>query len=135
MRRLLVGKKGTSAVLAVLLMVLVTMASGIMLYNYVMAHVESMTTNLSIQLSLLLLESANINTTHITAFVRNTGNNVVSITNAYVNNVPALLSQSIQIAPASLGIAYVSGAYARGVTYTVMLASVLGSSLTFKVTF
>jgi len=135
LRRLLVGKKGTSAVLAVLLMVMVTAASGIMLYNYVMAHVESMKTNLSIQLSLLLLESANINATHITAFVRNTGSNVVSIINAYVNNVPVLLSQGIQIAPASLGVAHVSGAYTKGITYTVKLASVLGTLLTFKVTF
>jgi len=135
MRRLLTGKKGTSAVLGILLMVLVTTAAGIMLYNYVMGHVESMKTNLTTQLSLLLLESANINTTHITAFVRNTGNNVVSIINAYVNDVPALLRQSLQIAPASLGAAYVSGAYTRGVTYTVKLASVLGTTLTFKISF
>jgi len=135
MKRLLIGKKGTSAVLATLLMVMVTMASGIMFYNYVMGHVEGMKTNVSTQLSLLLLESANINVTHITAFVRNVGNNVVSIVNAYVNDVPALLSQSIQIAPVSLGVAYVGGAYTKGVTYTVKLASVLGTSLTFKISF
>jgi hypothetical protein len=135
MRPLFMSKKGTSAVFAVMLLTILTVAAGIMFYNYVTSCVDSMKTNLATQLSLLLLESANINSTCITAYVRNAGSMEVSITDAYVNNQPATLSQTVYVPPASLETAHVLGAYMQGMTYTVKLTSVLGTLLTFKVTF
>ena len=85
MRALFMSKKGASAVFAILLLTVLTVAAGVMFYNCVTKCVDSMKTNLAAQLSLLLLESANINSTCITAYVRNTGSMEASITNAYVN--------------------------------------------------
>jgi len=135
MRTLFLSKKGTSAVFAVLLLTILTIFTGIMFYNYVTSCVDSMKNTLATQLSLLLLESANINGTCITAYVRNAGSSEVNITNAYVNNKPATLSRTVYVPPASLERAHVLGSYIRGMTYTVKLASVLGTLLTFKVTF
>ena len=135
MKKLFISRKGTSAVLATLLLTLVTVAAGIFFYNHVTGCVDNMKTNLNTQLSLLLLETANINSTHITAYIKNTGSAAISIINAYVNSMPALLTRGVEIAAASVAPTYIMGAYMIGTTYHVKLASVLGTLLTFDVTF
>ena len=85
MKRLLSSRKGSSLVIASVLMIIVTLIGGIFFYNYVMGSVNSMTDNLNKQMSILLLDSVKVNGTHIIAWVRNTGSSVVSVVNAYVN--------------------------------------------------
>jgi len=100
-----------------------------------MGSVSSMTNNFNTQMSLLMLDTTRINATHITAFIRNTGQYVVEILNAYVNSQIALLSQTVKIAAASLGITYIKGDYAKGTTYSVKLAGMFGTLITFQVTY
>ncbi len=83
----------------------------------------------------LLLECTTINSTHITATLKNAGSKAVSITNAYVNNIPALLHQNLQIAPSSVEAAYINGAYQKGTIYKVKLAGLFGLLLKFDVSF
>ena len=52
MRALFMLKKGTSAVFTILLLTILTVAAGVMFYNYVTRCVDSMKTNLATQLNL-----------------------------------------------------------------------------------
>jgi hypothetical protein len=116
-----------------MLLVIVTVAAGVLFYNTVMGSVSSMTNNFNTQMSLLLLERSKINATCITAFLRNTGQFSVDIVNAYVNNEIALLAQAIKLAASALGTAYIEGTYAEGSTYSVKLATIFGVAVTFDV--
>jgi len=131
MKRLLGNKNGASAILGVLLIVLITITTGVFFYNYVSGMVESMKTNLNTQFSLLLLETFNINTTCITAYLRNTGSMVISVMSAYVNSIPAVLSQLIELAPSTVAPIVIYGMYSIGTTYQVKLTSTLGMLVTF----
>jgi len=135
MRKMARSRKGSSLVLATMLLVIVTLVAGIFFYNTIMGSVFSMTNNFNTQMSILLVESTGINTTHITASILNTGQFTVEILNAYVNSEVALLVQTVKIAASSLGITYIKGAYTQGTTYSVKLSSMFGSLITFQVSF
>jgi len=135
MRKLARSRKGSSLVLGTLLLIVITLVAGIFFYNTVVGNVFSMTNNFNTQMSLLMLESTYVNATHITAFIRNTGQYTVEILNAYVNSQIALLSQSVKISASSLGITYIKGDYTKGATYSVKLAGMFGTLITFQVTF
>ncbi len=135
MRVLLKSRRGSSIVLGSLALVVVSLVVGLVFYSYVSGSLETMTKNYSTQMQLLLLEWATINSTHITATLRNSGSKDVSITNAYVNNIPTLLQQTLQIAPSMVESAYISGTYQQGTTYKVKLAGLFGLLLKFDVSF
>jgi len=135
MRKLARSRKGSTLVLATLLLVVVTLVAGVLFYNTIMGSVSSMTNNFNTQLSFLLLESSGINATHITASIRNTGQYIVEILNAYVNSEIAFLVQTVKIAASSLGTTYIKGDYSKGATYSVKLAGMFGTLVTFQVTF
>ena len=135
MRKLARSRKGSTMVLATLLIVLVTIVAGILFYNTIMGSVTSMTNNVNTQMALLLIEGSGINATHITAFIRNTGQFTVEILNAYVNSQVALLAQTVKIASSALGVTYVKGEFSKGTTYSVQLAGMFGTLTTFQITY
>lgn len=134
MRKLARSRKGSTMVLATLLLVLVIVA-GILFYNTIMGSVTSMTNNVNTQMALLLIEGSGINATHITAFIRNTGQFTVEVLNAYVNSQIALLAQTVKIASSALGVTYVKGEFSKGTTYSVQLAGMFGTLTTFQITY
>jgi len=135
MRKLARSRKGSTLVLATLLLVVVTVVAGILFYNTIMGSVSSMTNNFNTQMALVLLEGSGINATHISAFIRNTSQYTVEILNAYVNSEIALLVQSVKIAASSLGITYIKGDFSKGSTYSIKLAGMFGTLITFQVTY
>jgi Flp pilus assembly protein TadG len=135
MRKLARSRKGSTLVMATLLIVIVTVVAGILFYNTIMGSVTSMTNNVNTQMALLLVEGIGINSTTITAFIRNTGQFSVEILNAYVNSQIALLAQTVKIASAALGVTYIMGEFVRGNTYSVQLAGMFGTLTTFQVTY
>lgn len=135
MRKLKSSRKGSSQVIATLMLVIVTLVAGIMLYQMVMGQVNSMTKTVNTQMSILSLESSSINATDITAFVHNVGQVTVEISNAYVNDEIAPLAQTVKIAASSLGVTYIKGDFVRGTSYSVKLAGMFGTLITFQVTF
>jgi len=135
MRTLMKSRMGTSMVLGSIMLVIVGLIVGLFLYSYVSGSLDSMTKKYSMQMQHLLLEWTQINTTHIAAMLKNSGPKIVSITNAYVNNIPKLLQQNLQISPSSTGAAYISGVYQKGTTYKIKLAGIFGLLLKFDVTF
>jgi len=135
MRKLAGSRKGSSLVLATLLLVIVTLVAGVFFYTNVMGSMTSMTNNINTQMSLLMLEGSKINATCITAFLRNTGQYSVDIVNAYVNSQIAVLAQTVKLTASSLGVAYIGGTYTKGSSYTVKLASIFGTLITFELTY
>ena len=135
MRILARSRKGSTMVLATLLIVVVTIVAGILFYNTIMGSVSSMTNNVNTQMAMLLLEGSGINATHITAFICNTSQFTVEVLNAYVNSQVALLAQTVKIASASLGTTYIKGEFSRGTTYSVSLAGMFGTLVTFQITY
>jgi len=118
-----------------IMLVIVSLVVGLLFYSYVSGSFDVMTKTFNTQMQGLLLEWATVNSTHISAMVKNAGSKVVSITNAYVNNIAKLLQQNLQISPSSTGAAYVSGVYQKGTTYKIKLAGIFGLLLKFDVTF
>jgi Flp pilus assembly protein TadG len=135
MRKLARSRKGSTMVLATLLLVVVTIVAGILFYNTIMGSVTSMTNNVNTQMALLLIEGSGINATHITAFIRNTGQFTVEVLNAYVNSQIAVLAQTVKIASSALGVTYVKGEFSKGTTYSVQLAGMFGTLTTFQITY
>lgn len=135
MKALIGSQQGTSMVLGALMIVLVTFASGMFFFNFVMSNVDSMKTAFNTQMKNLLLEYFSANTTHIIAVIKNTANKVVEITHAYVNNMLAILQEGkIIIQPLSTGAATIIGSFAKGNTYTVKLTNIFNVAITFTVT-
>lgn len=135
MRALIKSRIGSSLVLGSIMLVIVSLIVGLFFYSYVSGSLDIMTKTYNTQMQRLLLEWVTVNSTHITAMLKNAGPKDVSITNAYVNNIPALLHQNLKIAPSSIETAYISGAYQKGTTYTVKLAGLFGLLLKFEATF
>lgn len=135
MRALMKSRMGSSLVLGSVMLVIVALIVGLLFYSYISGSLEAMTTSYNTQMQRLLLEGTAINSTHITAMLENAGSKTVSITNAYVNNIPALLHQNLQIAPSSMEAAYINGAYQKGTIYKVKLAGLFGLLLNFEVSF
>ncbi len=135
MTKLARSRKGSTLVMATLLLIIVTVAAGILFYNTIMGSVTSMTNNVNKQMALLLVEGSGINATTITAFIRNTGQFSVEILNAYVNSQIALLTQAVEISSAALGITYIKGEFSKGSTYSVSLAGMFGTLITFQITY
>lgn len=135
MRAIMKSQMGSSLMLGSLMLVIVSLIAGLLLYSYVSGSLDNMVKTYNTQMQGLLLEWTAINSTHITAMLENAGSKDVGITTAYVNNIPTLLQQNLQIAPSSEEVACISGTYLEGATYKVKLAGIFGLLLKFEVTF
>jgi hypothetical protein len=115
--------------------VLVTFVSGILFYTFVMDNVHFATDTLNTQLAGLLLNSFSINSTHIVAFLKNTGSALVEITSAYVNGIVTALVNLVKIAPKAMGSVVLTGTFLPGNMYDIKLASIFNTEVTFQASF
>jgi len=132
MKKLLKTKKAVSKILGILMIIIVFVIAGSIFYSYTGAYVGSMKTTFQTQMEKLLLESVDINSTHIIASVRNNGITEAKITDAHVDGVANILLRGVLIAGQSLGTTYLIGTYLKGVSYAVKLLFSLGTS-TFSI--
>lgn len=125
------------AVSALMLTFLVSISAGAILYTYVTGLIGTIITNISnVQTEPLVLNSAYINDTCITAHVRNTGNvNTFTITYTFIDGVPYTLSENIEAPPDSTATMYIAGKFSKGKTYAVKLVCSNGYAITFYVTY
>lgn len=133
MKNLLTANKAVSQLIALLLILICISAASFIFYDYATGRFGIMRNTFQIQMEQLLLESANINSTHVTAFIRNIGIADVSVTKAYVDGNLGTLAQNVRIPGESLGAAYVLGTFMEKVVYVVELAFSLGTTLKFSV--
>ena len=114
---------------------IVVLVSGFVFSDFVMSSVNLAKNTFNTQMKNLLLDSFSSNTTHIVAFIRNSANNAVELTQAYVNNMLGTLQGGKTIIkPLSIGIATIRGSFAKGSTYTVKLSNIFDVAITFTVT-
>jgi hypothetical protein len=85
-------RRASSSVYAVSLLIIITLASGVVLFNFVTANVNFAEGSFTSQISALLVQSFTVNATQITVWLENTGNTLVEITGAYVNGLIVALT-------------------------------------------
>ena len=129
------SRRGTSAVFAVVLLVIITFAFGIIFFNFVMSNVSFAANTFNTQMTALLLKSFTINATHVIAYVQNTGAALVDITSAYVNGLVISLTAMVQIAPNAIGEAILVGNFMPGNAYTIKLANIFNTEVSFHASF
>ena len=83
----------------------------------------------------LLVNSFTINATHIVAFLQNAGSALVEITTAYVNGLVTAIVNLAKIAPNAIGAVILTGNFLPGNTYSVKLANIFSTEVTFQASF
>jgi hypothetical protein len=129
------SRRGSSAVFGVLLLTLITVASGFLFYNFVMTNINTATETFSSQMTGLIMTSFSINATHIVAFLQNKGQKLVEVTTAYINGMVTALVKMVDIAPQAIGTVILRGSFIAGDTYTVKLATIFNVDVTFQASF
>jgi flagellin-like protein len=140
-------KRGVSPIVATLLLILIAIAAAAVLYVWVNTLSSSTTQyNPGNVASAISIDAADLNTTTLTAYVRNVGSNVISgVLNVYIYNQTGTLiatgqSGSVTIQPgqvqsisATLSITP-GNAITQGTTYTVKVVAPGGASAVASVT-
>jgi len=129
------SRRGSTAVFAVLLLVLITFVSGILFYTFVMDNINFAANTYNTQMVALLVNSFTINATHIVAFLQNTGSALVEITTAYVNGLITAVVNLAKIAPNAMGAVILAGDFIAGNMYSVKLANIFNTEVSFQVSF
>ena len=129
------SRRASTAAFGVLLLVLVTFISGILFYTFVMDNITFAAETLNTQIAGLLLNSFTMNSTHIVAFLKNTGSQIIEVTTAYVNGLVTAITNLAKIAPNAIGAVVLIGNFLPGNTYDVKLASIFNAQATFQASF
>ncbi|TET57680.1 hypothetical protein E3J51_02675 [Candidatus Bathyarchaeota archaeon] len=72
---------------------------GFIFLNFVTGNIDSMKTIFNTQMKSLLLDHFSVNQTHIVIFLKNTADEIIEITKAYVNHLLAILHEGKTISP------------------------------------
>ena len=129
------SRRGSTAVFGVLLLVIVTFVSGILFYTFVMDNVTFATETLNTQIAGLLLNSFTMNATHIVAFLKNTGAQLIEVSTAYVNGLVTAIANLVKIAPNAVEAVILAGSFIAGNTYSVKLGTIFGTDVNFQASF
>ena len=129
------SRRASTAAFGVLLLVLVTFVSGILFYTFVMDNITFAAETLNTQIAGLLLNSFTMNSTHIVAFLKNTGAQVIEVTTAYVNGLVTAIATLVKIAPNAIGSVVLRGDFLSGNMYDVKLANIFNTAVTFHASF
>jgi FlaG/FlaF family flagellin (archaellin) len=127
------GQKAVSQVLSVMLLVVITVAVGIIFYSFVTGMVGNLTKPASTEPFSLRIDNVVINDTCITVYVRNALDQDITIDTAYVNNEPhailSLIDNKVTIPKDSTGKVYIIGSYTAGARYEIKIICTSGFTL------
>lgn len=130
-------QKGVSTFIAVLLLMSLAVAAGVVLYSYTMGYLGGIGGGTQIGTMSLDTASANATSNTLTAYVRNIGRSSLDFDTAYVdgNKIPAVNFSASpdplpveQVSTISIGVDMSSGS-----TYEVKLVATDNTQLTFSV--
>ena len=134
-------RKGVSTYISVLLLIVVTIAGGVMIYGYTIGWFGKL--GGSGEMGILSVDESSANTTFIKAYIRNVGSSSVVIDNAYVdgNLVDDVdvyvddtnLATATSIAEGATVTVEITNTGVPGVTYQVRLVGVDNTQLVFSV--
>jgi len=136
LKKLVKSRKAISPVIATLLLILIAVASGLVLYSYVMGYLGSMTKGGSSMQGILSLDSATATApSSITAYVRNVGSVAITINQAYIDGTNATSVTKPSIDPGAVKPVSIvpSSSLVAGTSYSVKLVASDGTSLVFNV--
>jgi hypothetical protein len=109
-------RKAISAYIAVLFLVGLAVAGGVLLYSSMIGALSGINTNELPQT--LSLDTVKIfNATTCVAYIRNVGSESVTIDQAYIDNAPATSVDQIAIGPDTLETVRIRGTFVVGTTY------------------
>jgi hypothetical protein len=127
------GQKAVSQVLSVMLLVVITVAVGIIFYSFVTGMVGNLAKPASTEPFSLRIDNVVMNDTCITVYVRNALDQDVTIDTAYVNNEPhnilPLIDNKVTIPKNSTGKVYIMGSYTAGARYEIKIICTSGFTL------
>ena len=127
-------KKGVSTFIAVLLLMALAVAAGVVIYSYTMGYLggmggSSLPGTLSLDTSVCLESTGNM-----TAYVRNIGKGSVSFDSAYVDGVNSTFTVSPDpLQPEEVATVIVTYAFSSPTTYEIRLVGKDNTQLTFNV--
>lgn len=122
----MIKRKGISSYIAILFLVGLAVAGGVLLYSSMIGSLSNINVNEMPQT--LSLDTVKIvNTTTCVAYVRNVGSDTVVIDVAYIDDVPATMVDQVSIGPDSLEIVRIRGSFISGTSYDF---KVVGADLT-----
>ena len=130
-------KKGVSTFIAVLLLMSLAVAAGVVLYSYTMGYLGGLGGGSQLGTMSLDTATANATTNTITAYIRNIGRSSLDFDAAYVNGVQ-VPAANFSASPNPLAVEAVSAvsvgvALSGGSTYDVKLIATDNTQLTFSV--
>jgi len=129
------NRRGISTFVAVLLLIVLAVAAGIVIYSYVMGYLGGLGGGGSTPGS-LALDTSSCNLTYIVAYVRNSGKGDVTLDKAYVDGKETSFTGGNTISEGTVkqvSISPVSGNFTVGVTYEVKLVAKDNTQLAFSV--
>ena len=127
-------KRGVSTFIAVLLLMALAVAAGVVIYSYTMGYLggmggSSLPGTLSLDTAVCLESTGNM-----TAYVRNIGKGSVSFDSAYVDGVNSTFTASPDpLQPEDVATVIVTYAYTSPTTYEIKLVGKDNTQLTFNV--
>ena len=108
-------RKGISSYIAVLFLVGLAVAGGVLLYSSMIGALSEINTNELPQT--LSLDTVKIyNSTTCFAYIRNVGSKAVNLDMGYINDEPAVLDK-VTISPDTLEIVRIRGSFVSGMSY------------------
>ena len=135
MRGLIRCRRGSSSAYAVLLLVIMTCASGAVFFSFAVSQVDLAMDLCGLQLSVLLVQSLTINDARLTMWLRNAGNALVEITGGYVTRLIAALAGIVCVEPGSTSMTATKGLFTEACSYSVKLLSLFSTVLAFEITY
>jgi len=134
MNRIWSNRRGISTFVAVLLLIVLAVAAGIVIYSYVMGYLGGLGGGGSTPGS-LALDTSSCNTTYVVAYVRNSGKGDVTLDKAYVDGDEKSFTAAggNTISETTVKQVSISGTFSVGVTYEVKLVAKDNTQLAFSV--
>ena len=128
------NRRGISTFVAVLLLIVLAVAAGIVIYSYVMGYLGGLGGGGSTPGS-LALDTSSCNTTYVVAYVRNSGKGDVTLDKAYVDGKEKSFTAAggNTISEGTVKQVSISGTFSVGVTYEVKLVAKDNTQLAFSV--
>jgi hypothetical protein len=125
------SRRGISTFIAVLLLIVLAIAAGVVIYSYTMGFLGGLGSG-TIQ-GEMSLDSALCNSTGIFAWVRNTGKGTVDIDKGYVDDAPVTVTEEGTVAEGEVKYMKITGSYTIGKTYEAQLVATDNTQLSFRV--
>jgi hypothetical protein len=125
------NRKAISAYIAVLFLVGLAVAGGVLLYSSMIGAISGINVN-ELPQTLSLDTVKIVNSTTCIAYIRNLGSESVTLDKAYIDNSPAATLDAVTIDPDTLEAVAITGSFVSGNTYDFKVVAKDMTQIVFK---